>query len=62
MAVSYSSLPAKVLADHARTSDNYTWIQENWENLQRDFCNEFIAVADHKVVYNTSVYADFLNY
>lgn len=62
MVVSYRSLPKRVIKAHARTSANYAWVQENWGWISKDYATQFIAVADHEVVFNTSVYMDFLNY
>ena len=62
MVISYRTLSKQVLEAHARTSDNYKWLQENWENIRKDFSDQFIAIADRKIVYNTSVYAELLNY
>lgn len=62
MAVSYRTLPKRVMKIHARTSNNYKWLQENRRAIREDYSNQFIAIAGGKVVYNTDVYVDLLRY
>jgi len=62
MVVSYHSLPQGVLQAHARTSGNYTWLQNNWEQIYRDYSNQFIAVSNCEVVYHTHAHTELLNY
>lgn len=60
MVISYRSLPQRLLKAHDKTTRNYEWLQEHWEEIQADYSDKFIVVADREVVYNTEVYTDLL--
>ena len=62
MVISYNTLPEQVLRIHARTSDNYKWVWENWNEILEQFSGQFIAIAECRIVYNTVDHMDFLNY
>lgn len=60
--VSYCPLSQRVLEVHARTIDNYKWVNENWENIQKEHSDEFIVVADCQIVYSTNDQMNRLSY
>lgn len=62
MVISYHTLPRRVLRAHNKTTANYKWIRDNWEDIRKKHTNEFIAVVDHQVVYHTKTYANLLKY
>jgi predicted Holliday junction resolvase-like endonuclease len=62
MVIAYKALPQRVIRTHVETMANYEWVREHMEEIRRDYPDKFIAVVDGKVVYNTKVYTDLLNY
>lgn len=62
MPISYQPLPQRVLRAHNRTSENYQWIQDNWDDISEKFTDKFVAVANREIVYIADTHLDLLKY
>jgi hypothetical protein len=62
MVISYRPLPQKVIDNHNRTIENYAWLRNNWDSIEKEYLNRYIAVYDRGIKFDTEEYKELLNY